>query len=77
VNSSGSHRVVPSQSFETNTRPIMVSAWNDRLFAALAWVLSRPEWGHALAINAARVADKADLLAKIERVFLTWSKGCS
>src|SRR5438034_1721718 len=40
----GSHRVVPFESFETSTGPIIVAAGNDRLFAKLAGVLGHPEW---------------------------------
>jgi crotonobetainyl-CoA:carnitine CoA-transferase CaiB-like acyl-CoA transferase len=73
----GSHRVVPFQSFETKTGPIMVGAGNDRLFAKLARVLGHPEWATdpRFATNAARVTNKTDLLAQIERVFLGRSKG--
>jgi crotonobetainyl-CoA:carnitine CoA-transferase CaiB-like acyl-CoA transferase len=73
----GSHRVVPFQSFETKTGPIMIGAGNDRLFAKLARVLDRPEWATdpRFATNAARVTNKADLLPAIERVLLTRSKG--
>jgi crotonobetainyl-CoA:carnitine CoA-transferase CaiB-like acyl-CoA transferase len=73
----GSHRVVPFESFETSTGPIIIAAGNDRLFAKLAKVLGRPEWAMdpKYATNAARVANKAPLLAEIARVFLTSSKG--
>src|SRR2546427_3307908 len=39
-----SHRVVPFESFETSTGPIIVAAGNDRLFAKLAGVLGHLEW---------------------------------
>jgi crotonobetainyl-CoA:carnitine CoA-transferase CaiB-like acyl-CoA transferase len=73
----GSHRVVPFQSFETKTGPIIVGAGNDRLFAKLSRVLGHPEWAAdpRFATNAARVANTAALIAEIERVFLTGSKG--
>jgi crotonobetainyl-CoA:carnitine CoA-transferase CaiB-like acyl-CoA transferase len=73
----GSHRVVPFESFETATGPIIIAAGNDRLFAKLAAVLGRPEWAGdpAYATNAARVANKATLLAEIARIFRTASKG--
>ena len=73
----GSHRVVPFESFETSTGPIIIAAGNDRLFAKLAKVLGRPEWaGDAkYATNAARVENKPTLLAEIARIFATASKG--
>jgi crotonobetainyl-CoA:carnitine CoA-transferase CaiB-like acyl-CoA transferase len=72
----GSHRVVPFESFETTTGPIIVAAGNDRLFAKLAKVLGRPEWASEprYATNAARVANKPALLAEIARLFATSSK---
>jgi crotonobetainyl-CoA:carnitine CoA-transferase CaiB-like acyl-CoA transferase len=73
----GSHRVVPFESFETATGPIIIAAGNDRLFAKLATVLGRPEWAAdpQYATNAGRVAHKAALLAEIARIFRTASKG--
>ena len=73
----GSHRVVPFESFETKTGPIVVAAGNDRLFAKLAGVLGHPEWAAdaRFATNAARVANKPALLAVITAVFATGSKG--
>jgi len=73
----GSHRVVPFESFETSTGPIIIAAGNDRLFAKLATVLGRPEWAKdaKYATNAARVANKPTLLAEIAQIFKTASKG--
>jgi crotonobetainyl-CoA:carnitine CoA-transferase CaiB-like acyl-CoA transferase len=73
----GSHRVVPFESFETTTGPIIVAAGNDRLFAKLARVLGRPEWAadSKYATNAARVENKPTLLAEIAAIFRTASKG--
>jgi crotonobetainyl-CoA:carnitine CoA-transferase CaiB-like acyl-CoA transferase len=73
----GSHRVVPFESFETTTGPIIVAAGNDRLFAKLARVLGRPEWAAdpKYATNAARVENKPTLLAEIAAIFRTASKG--
>jgi len=67
----GSHRVVPFESFETSTGPIIVAAGNDRLFAKLANVLGHPEWAAdpRYATNAERVANKPTLLAEIARIF--------
>ena len=73
----GSHRVVPFESFETSTGPIIIAAGNDRLFAKLATVLGRKEWAAdpKYATNAARVENKVALLAEIARIFRTASKG--
>jgi crotonobetainyl-CoA:carnitine CoA-transferase CaiB-like acyl-CoA transferase len=73
----GSHRVVPFESFETTTGPIIIAAGNDRLFAKLATVLGHPEWASdpKYVTNAARVANKPALLAEIARIFRTASKG--
>ncbi len=73
----GSHRVVPFQSFDTATGPVIIAAGNDRLFAKLAEVVGHPEWtGDArYATNAARVAHKAELLPAIAEVLRTRSKG--
>jgi crotonobetainyl-CoA:carnitine CoA-transferase CaiB-like acyl-CoA transferase len=72
----GSHRVVPFESFETTTGPIIVAAGNDRLFAKLAKVLGRSEWATdpKYATNASRVANKQPLLAEIARLFATSSR---
>src|SRR6185503_1431891 len=73
----GSNRVVPFESFETSTGPIIIAAGNDRLFAKLATVLGRKEWATdpRYATNAARVENKAALLAEIARIFRAASKG--
>ena len=73
----GSHRVVPFQSFETKTGPLIVAAGNDRLFGKLAQVLGRPEWATdpRFATNETRVASKPELLAEIECILKTRSKG--
>jgi crotonobetainyl-CoA:carnitine CoA-transferase CaiB-like acyl-CoA transferase len=73
----GSHRVVPFESFETTTGPIIVAAGNDRLFAKLAKVVGRAEWAAdpAYATNAARVENKPALLAELAAIFGTASKG--
>src|SRR6266436_1178953 len=72
----GSHRVVPFESFETSTGPIIVAAGNDRLFAKLAGVLGHPEWAAdpRYATNADRVANKPALLAEIAKIFVTASR---
>ncbi len=66
----GSRRLVPFESFETRTGPLLVGAGNDRLFVKLAEALGRPEWGRdpRFATNAARVAHRGELLAAIEAI---------
>jgi len=73
----GSHRVVPFESFETKTNPIIIAAGNDRLFAKLATALGHPEWpaDPRFATNAARVGSKLELVAEIQQILLTRSKG--
>jgi len=73
----GSQRVVPFQGFETKTGTIIVAAGNDRLFAKLAAVVGHPEWARdpRFITNAARVANKPALLALLEAIFLTRTKG--
>jgi crotonobetainyl-CoA:carnitine CoA-transferase CaiB-like acyl-CoA transferase len=73
----GSHRVVPFESFETKTNPIIIAAGNDRLFAKLATALGHPEWpaNPRFATNAARVGSKPELVAEIQQILLTRSKG--
>jgi crotonobetainyl-CoA:carnitine CoA-transferase CaiB-like acyl-CoA transferase len=73
----GSQRVVPFESFETKTGPVIVAAGNDRLFAKLAKVLGHPEWANdpRFMTNAKRVEHKKALLDEISRIFLTDSRG--
>ena len=73
----GSQRVVPFESFETKTGPVIVAAGNDRLFAKLAKVLGHPEWATdpRFATNAKRVENKQALLDDIAQIFLTDSRG--
>jgi len=73
----GSQRVVPFQGFETKTGTIIVAAGNDRLFAKLAAVVGHPEWARdpRFITNAARVANKPALLALLEAILRTRTKG--
>ena len=73
----GSLRVVPFESFETKTGPVIVAAGNDRLFAKLAKVLGHPEWATdpRFATNAKRVENKSALMQRLEPIFLTDSRG--
>ncbi len=73
----GSGRLIPFQAFETKTGPILIAAGNDRLFAKLAGVLARPEWATEARFtsNAARQANKTELLGQMQEILLTRSKG--
>lgn len=73
----GSHRVVPFESFETKTGPIIIAAGNDRIFAGLVTALGHPEWAAdpRYATNAARVAHKTELVARIAEIVRGRSKG--
>ncbi len=73
----GSRRLVPFQAFETKTGPIIVTAANDRLFAKFARVLGRSEWAAdpRFRHNAGRYEHKATLLAEIEAIMKTRTKG--
>ena len=72
----GSRRVVPFQSFETKSGPLLIGAGNDRLFAKLAEVLGHPEWAAdpRFATNAARVANRDELVARMDAVMGERSK---
>lgn len=73
----GSHRVVPFESFETKTGPIIIAAGNDRIFAGLVTALGHPEWAAdpRYATNAERVAHKTELVARIAEIVRGRSKG--
>jgi crotonobetainyl-CoA:carnitine CoA-transferase CaiB-like acyl-CoA transferase len=73
----GSAKLIPFQAFETKTGPLVVAAGNDRLFAALARALDRPEWARdrRYANNAGRYEHRERLLADIEAVMRTRPKG--
>lgn len=73
----GSWRVVPFHGFETKTGPLIIAAGNDRLFAKLAEALDRPEWATdpRFRTNALRVVNKDALIAEIEKIMLTRTKG--
>jgi crotonobetainyl-CoA:carnitine CoA-transferase CaiB-like acyl-CoA transferase len=73
----GSSKLVPFQGFETKTGPMIVAAGNDRLFAALAKALDRPEWAGdpRFRTNADRYAHKDLLLGEIADILKTRTKG--
>ena len=67
---SGNPNTVVFQAFATATKPIMIAAANNRLFARLGDVLGHPGLGsdERFATNRLRFANKAALLAIIEPV---------
>lgn len=73
---SGNPNTVVFQAFDTATKPIMIAAANDRLFARLCDVLGRPELGRdeRFKSNRLRVEHKPVLLPVLEDVLR--SKSC-
>ncbi|MBI3637654.1 MAG: CoA transferase, partial [Candidatus Rokubacteria bacterium] len=73
----GSPKLIPFQAFETKTGPVIIAAANERLFAALARALDRPEWAAdpRFANNAGRYEHREELLAAIAEVMRTRTKG--
>jgi crotonobetainyl-CoA:carnitine CoA-transferase CaiB-like acyl-CoA transferase len=69
----GSVRLVPFEGFRTQTGMIVIAAANARLFATLARTLDRGELATdpRYRTNADRVANKAVLLAEIEKALQT------
>jgi crotonobetainyl-CoA:carnitine CoA-transferase CaiB-like acyl-CoA transferase len=65
--------IVPYQDFATATRRIAVAVGNNGQFRAFAAALGRPEWADdtRFATSAARVANRAALVAAIETVLTT------
>ena len=73
----GSGRLIPFQAFATRTGPVVIAAGNDRLFAKVAHALGRPEWASdpRFVANADRVKHRDVLLADIQAILLTRTKG--
>ena len=73
----GSGRLIPFQAFETKNGPVVIAAGNDRLFAKVAHALGRPEWASdpRYMKNADRVRHRDGLLADIQAILLTRTKG--
>jgi len=73
---SGNPNTVVFQAFETATKPIMIAAANDRLFARLCEVLGRPDLGQdeRFKSNRLRVEHKPGLLPVLEQILR--SKAC-
>lgn len=67
---SGNPNTVVFQAFETATKPIMIAAANDRLFARLCEVLGRADLGRdsRYSTNRLRVEHKAGLLPVLEAI---------
>jgi crotonobetainyl-CoA:carnitine CoA-transferase CaiB-like acyl-CoA transferase len=63
--------IVPYQLFEASDRPFILAAGNDRLFARTCEVLGRPELAadERFATNEARVRNREELVALLERAF--------
>jgi formyl-CoA transferase len=60
--------IVPYQPFQTADQPLIIAVGNDRQFAKLAAILGAPEWAkdERFATNAARVANRAELIPLLE-----------
>lgn len=73
----GSGRLIPFQAFETKNGPVVIAAGNDRLFAKVAHALGRAEWASDARYvkNADRVRHRDVLLADIQAIMLTRTKG--
>ena len=73
----GSGRLIPFQGFDTRNGPVVIAAGNDRVFARLAKAIGRPEWAAdpRFIRNADRLQHKDWLLAEIQAVLLTRTKG--
>lgn len=67
---SGNPNTVVFQAFDTATKPIMIAAANDRLFARLCEVLGRPDAGSdpRFKSNRLRVENKAAVMAILEPI---------
>ncbi|WP_205481008.1 CaiB/BaiF CoA transferase family protein [Sphingomonas arenae] len=61
--------IVPYQPFACADQPLIIAVGNDRQFARLAAILGASEWAQdeRFATNAARVANRADLIPLIEQ----------
>ena len=73
----GSRRLVPFQGFQTKNGTLIIAAGNDRLFAKLVTALGHPEWAAdpRFVTNAERRAHREELIALMERVLTTRTKG--
>lgn len=73
----GSAKLIPFQAFETKTGPIVIAAGNDRLFAALAAAMDRPQWAAdpRFRTNADRYRHRDLLLGEMAAILGARSKG--
>lgn len=73
----GSRRLVPFQGFQAKNGTVIIAAGNDRLFAKLVTALGHPEWATdpRFVTNAERRAHREELIALMERVLTTRTKG--
>jgi formyl-CoA transferase len=69
--------IVPYQPFAAADQPIIIAVGNDRQFARLAEICGAPEWvsDPRFASNAARVANRAEIVAAIADVIAKKSAG--
>jgi formyl-CoA transferase len=65
--------IVPYQPFAAADQPIIIAVGNDRQFARLAEICGAPEWitDPRFASNAARVANRAEIVAAVADVIAT------
>jgi formyl-CoA transferase len=65
--------IVPYQPFDAADQPIIIAVGNDRQFARLAEICGQPEWvkDERFASNAARVANRADMVRLVGEVIRT------
>jgi formyl-CoA transferase len=67
--------IVPYQPFAASDQPIIIAVGNDRQFARLAAICGAPEWASdpRFASNAARVANRTEIVAAVANVIATRS----
>ena len=65
--------IVPYQPFQASDQPIIIAIGNDRQFARLAGLCGHPEWpsDERFATNAARVAHREDMVARVAECIRT------
>jgi len=65
--------IVPYQPFDAADQPIIIAVGNDRQFARLAKICGYPEWSadERFASNAARVANRAEMVRVISEIIAT------
>jgi len=65
--------IVPYQPFEAADKPLVIAVGNDRQFARLAELCGHPDWAtdERFATNAARVANRSEIVGLIAKVIAT------